>query len=110
MGAGRGTKRKRPPFGVPREVILLATQDAWRYTFVADGAGGGCGKVAMPSDAAVEDVQAALFTTLADLTRTLHGVDIDVAWSSPTPGSWTGRIRHVTVAEPARADGAGGGG
>lgn len=103
--ARRPKAKKRPPFGIPREIILLAGQDTWPYTFVADDPGGGCGKVAMPPDAAVEDVQAAVFTPLADLTRTFHGVDIEVAWSSLTPDSWVGRIRHVAVTEPAQADG-----
>lgn len=94
-------KKNRPPFGIPREIILLARQDAWPYTFTADDSGGGCGKVSMPLDAAVEDVQAAVFTPLADLTRTFHGVDIEVAWSSLTPDSWVGRIRHAAVTAPA---------
>lgn len=73
--------------------------------FIADDSGDGCGNVAMPADAAFEDVQAAVFTPLADLTRTLYGVDVQVAWSSLTPGWWVGRIRHVAVTEPAQADG-----
>lgn len=99
------TTKKRPPFGIPREIILLSGQDVWPYTFVADDSSGGCGKVPIPSDAAVEDVQAAVSTLVADLTRSLHGVEIDVAWSSLTPDSRVGRIRHIAVAEPARADG-----
>ncbi|MFJ9343759.1 hypothetical protein ACIRP0_31430 [Streptomyces sp. NPDC101733] len=98
-------KKNRPPFGIPREVILLRGQDVWPYTFITDDSDGGCGKVAMPSDAAVEDVQAALCTSLADLTRTLHGVDIDVAWLPLPTNSWVGQIRHLVVAEPARPDG-----
>ncbi len=65
----RETKKERAPFGVPREVVLLSGRDVWPYTFIADDSGGGCGKVAMPADAAIEDVQAAVFTRLADLTR-----------------------------------------
>ncbi|MFF5933180.1 hypothetical protein [Streptomyces sp. NPDC012508] len=91
-------KKKRPPFGIPREITLLGGQDVWPYTFIAEDSSGGCGKVAMPSDAAVEDVQAAVCALLADLTRSLHGVDIDVAWSSQTSESWVGRIRQVPVA------------
>ncbi|WP_251072283.1 hypothetical protein [Streptomyces sp. ISL-43] len=61
------TKKKRP-----REIILLSGQDVWPYTFIADDSVGGCGKVAMPIDAPLEDVQAAVFTPLADLTRTFR--------------------------------------
>ncbi|MFJ7206985.1 hypothetical protein ACIQWR_26065 [Streptomyces sp. NPDC098789] len=50
----------------------------------------------MPRDAAVEDAQAAVLTTLADLTRTFHGVDIDIVWSPLPPDSWVGRIRRTT--------------
>lgn len=95
------TKKKRPSFGIPREAILLTGQDAWPYTFIADDSGGGCGKVPLPADAALEDVQTAIFAQLADLTRTLHGVEIDVEWSSLTPDSWVGHIRRVTTEEPA---------
>ncbi|APU44064.1 hypothetical protein BSL84_34105 [Streptomyces sp. TN58] len=95
------TKTKRPSFGIPREIILLTGHDVWPYTFIADNAGGGCGKVPMPASAALEDVQTAIFTQLADHTRILHGVEIDVEWSSLTPDSWVGHIRCVTTEEPA---------
>ncbi|MEU2623032.1 hypothetical protein ABZ642_33800 [Streptomyces sp. NPDC007157] len=95
------TKKKRPSFGIPREIILLTGQDVWPYTFIADDSGGGCGKVPMPADAALEDVKTAIFTQLADHTRTLHDVEIDVEWSSLTPDSWVGHVRRVTAEEPA---------
>ncbi|MFF4364592.1 hypothetical protein [Streptomyces sp. NPDC001594] len=95
------TKKKRPPFGIPKEIILLTGQGVWPYTFIADDSGGGCGKVPMPADAALEDGQTAIFTQLADLTRIFHGVEIDVEWSSLTPDSWVGHIRRVTTEEPA---------
>lgn len=94
-------RRRTAPFGIPKEIILLTGQDVWPYTFIADDSGGGCGKVPMPADAAHEDVQTAIFTQLADLTRIFHGVEIDVAWSSLTPDSWVGHIRRVTTVEPA---------
>ncbi|MFD0125389.1 hypothetical protein [Streptomyces virginiae] len=102
------TKKQRPPFGIPREIVLLAGRDdVWPYTFVADGAGGGgCGKVAMPGDAAVEDVQAAVFAPLADLARTLHGVEIGVTWSVLTPDAWVGHVgRDIAPADPAPSEG-----
>ncbi|MER7960214.1 hypothetical protein [Streptomyces sp. NPDC096030] len=71
------------------------------YTFIADDSGGGCGNVPMPADATPEEVQTAIFTQLADLTRIFHGVEIDVEWSSQTPDSWVGHIRRVTTEEPA---------
>ncbi|MER6917250.1 hypothetical protein ABT354_36885 [Streptomyces sp. NPDC000594] len=112
--------RKRPPFGIPREIILLAGRlptgrelagresagrAVWPYTFRADGSGGGCGKVVLPSDTPVEQVQAAVFASLAETTRTLHDVGIDVVWSSLADDSWVGRIRCAAVEEPGRADG-----
>ncbi|WP_327257152.1 hypothetical protein [Streptomyces sp. NBC_01244] len=83
--------------GIPKEIVLLTVgEGVWRYTFMADKAGGlgGCGKVPVHSDATVEDAQAMVFRQLADLTRTLHGVEIDVAWSSLAPDSWVGHVRH----------------
>ncbi|QES10973.1 hypothetical protein DEJ44_35325 [Streptomyces venezuelae] len=95
------TKKKRPPFGIPKEIILLTGRDVWPYTFIADDSGGGCGKVPVPADATLEEVQTAIFTPLADLTRIFHGVEIEVEWSSLTSDSWVGHIRRVTVEEHA---------
>ncbi|MET9930345.1 MULTISPECIES: hypothetical protein [unclassified Streptomyces] len=95
------TKKKRPPFGIPKEIILLTGQDLWPYTFIADNSGGGCGKLQMPTDTTPEEVQMAVFTQLADLTRIFHGVEIGVDWCSLTPNSWVGHIRHVIAQEPA---------
>ncbi|MGW8777091.1 hypothetical protein ACWGNM_03345 [Streptomyces sp. NPDC055796] len=94
------SKKKGSPFGIPRVIILLAGDGVWPYTFTADDSRGGCGKVASPADAAVEDVQRTLFTQLAELTRTFHGVEIDVAWSSLAPDSWAGHVRCVTRTDP----------
>ncbi|MFE9560174.1 hypothetical protein ACFYM0_03615 [Streptomyces sp. NPDC006487] len=83
--------------GIPKEIVLLTVgEGVWRYTFIADEAGGlgGCGRVPVRSDATVEDAQAMIFRQLADLTRTLHGVEIDVAWSAQAPDSWVGHVRH----------------
>lgn len=101
------TKKQKPHFGIPREIILLSGRDdVWPYAVVADEAGGGCGKVAMPGDAAVEDVQVAVFAALADLTRTLHGVEIDVRWSVLTSDSWVGQVRRdVGAADSGSCDG-----
>ncbi|MFF6776944.1 hypothetical protein ACFY8W_25815 [Streptomyces sp. NPDC012637] len=93
--------KTRAPFGIPKEIILLTRQDVWPYTFIADDSGGGCGKVPMPPDAPPEEVQTAIFTQLADLTRIFHDVEIDVEWSSLTPDSWVGHIRRVSAEEPA---------
>jgi hypothetical protein len=99
--ARRSKTKKRPSFGIPREIILLTGQDVWLYTFRADDSGGGCGKVAMPSDTAVEEVQAAVFTSLADIIPTLHDVGIEIVWSSlplPSPApegvEWIEAYRH----------------
>ncbi|MET8225980.1 hypothetical protein [Streptomyces sp. NPDC005301] len=88
----RRRTKKRPAFGIPGEVILLRGRNDWPYTFGADDARGGCGKVSMAAESAPEDVRAAVSTQLADLIRTLHGVEIDVVWSPLTSDSWVGRI------------------
>ncbi|MEU6163572.1 hypothetical protein [Streptomyces tanashiensis] len=88
------------------EIILLTGRDEWPYRFNADDGGGGCGKIPMPADAVLEDVQGAIFTSLADLTRTFHGVEIDIAWSPLTSNSWVGRISSTATAESPPADGA----
>ncbi|MFD5143030.1 hypothetical protein [Streptomyces sp. NPDC058401] len=70
------TKKKSASLGIPREIVLVsAAEGVWPYAFTTDGAGGACGRVPVPADASVEDVQAAILRQLADLTRTLHGVE-----------------------------------
>lgn len=100
MVARRRRTKKKPPFGIPTEIILLTGRGEWPYTFVADGASGGCGKISMPTDTALADVQAAAFRPLADLTRTFHGVELDIEWSDLTSGSWVGRISSTAPPEP----------
>ncbi|MFJ3222782.1 hypothetical protein ACIPJS_05380 [Streptomyces sp. NPDC086783] len=88
----RRRTKKRPAFGIPSEVILLRGREGWPYAFGAHDARGGCGKAPMAADSAPEDVRAAVSAQLADLIRTLHGVEIDVVWSPLTSDSWVGRI------------------
>ncbi|MFJ7990115.1 hypothetical protein [Streptomyces sp. NPDC096351] len=87
------------------EIVLIPGQDAWAYRFIADDGGGGCGKVRVPADTAPDAVQDTVVTPLADLTRTWHGVEIEVAWSPLATGAWAGRIRPAATAESVRADG-----
>ncbi|MGW6690868.1 hypothetical protein [Streptomyces sp. NPDC054961] len=101
MARQRKTKKQRPSFGVPKEIILLTGEDVWPFTFTSEGGGGGCGKIPMTSEAALEDVQARIFTDLADHTRTHHGVEIEVAWSLLPPDAWVGRVRRAATVEPA---------
>ncbi|MEU7696939.1 hypothetical protein [Streptomyces sp. NPDC039028] len=109
MGRRSGTKNEQAPFGIPVEIVLIPGQDAWAYRFIADDGGGACGKVRVPADTASDAVQDTVVTTLADLTRTWHGVEIEVAWSPLVTGSWAGRILPAATAESMRADGGPGG-
>lgn len=84
----------------------MTGQDAWAYTFRADDASGACCKIAMPPHTPVEEVQAAVFAALADITRTIHNAEIEVEWSSLRHDSWVGRIRRASAAVPARGEGA----
>ncbi|WP_143066032.1 MULTISPECIES: hypothetical protein [unclassified Streptomyces] len=92
-------KQQRPPFGMPKGVVLLATPEGWRHSVHTADGGTVCGRLAdVPAGADPAEARAATATLVARLARDVHAVDVDVTWEPPRgPGSWSAR---VTVAAP----------
>ncbi len=87
-------RKKKPPFGMPRHIVLLATPEGWRHSVTTTDGALVCGRLAgLPADAGPARARAAATALLTGLCREFHGTEIDVAWQPPgAPDSLTGRI------------------
>ncbi len=99
MARRKQETKRRPPFGMPKGIVLLATPEGWRHSVHTLEGGTLCGRLAdVPVDADPATARAAAAAMVAGLARDFHGVRVEVAWDPPRePGSWTAQ---VTVAEP----------
>ncbi|MEU9182948.1 hypothetical protein AB0C90_40500 [Streptomyces sp. NPDC048550] len=91
----RRQKRQRPPFGLPRGIVLLATPDGWRYSIQTVEGGMLCGSLTDELlDPEVALVAAA--TTVEELARQFHSTTVEVTWDPrQEPWAWTGRVVPV---------------
>ncbi|WP_407836017.1 hypothetical protein ACE1OC_05650 [Streptomyces sp. DSM 116496] len=101
----RKVKKRRPSFGLPTGVILMAGRggvgiNGWR-TGVITGNGTLCGGLGdVPSDVALEEAQRAAAEMVQGLARDYHGREVVVVWDPPSePGSWTATVVPA-AAEP----------
>ncbi|MGI5359211.1 hypothetical protein ACQI4E_28385 [Streptomyces sp. CA-252508] len=87
-------RRRKPPHGMPRAVVLVATPDGWRHTVLTSEGGMLCGRLAgVPAGADPRDARAAAAAVVVGLARDLHSAEVEVAWeASGDPRSWTGRV------------------
>lgn len=94
----RATKR-RPPFGMPRSIVLLATPEGWRHSVHAEEGGMLCGRLAdVPANTDPAEAQAAVAATVVGLAHDFHEADVDVTWDPPRePGSWTAQVTVATT-------------
>ncbi|MER5400753.1 hypothetical protein [Streptomyces sp. NPDC002599] len=94
----RETKR-RPPFGMPKGIVLLATPEGWRHSVLTLEGGMLCGRLAdVPVNAGPAEARAAAAAMVVGLAHDFHEVRVDVTWDPPREaGSWTAQ---VTVAAP----------
>ncbi|MCX5171264.1 hypothetical protein [Streptomyces antibioticus] len=99
MARRKQETKRRPPFGMPKGIVLLATPEGWRHSVLTLEGGTLCGRLAdVPVDADPATARAATAAMVAGLARDVHGARVDVTWDPPRePGSWTAQ---VTVAEP----------
>ncbi|MFE2537513.1 hypothetical protein [Streptomyces sp. NPDC059371] len=93
-------KERRPPFGMPKGIVLLATPEGWRHSVLTVEGGMLCGCLAdVPVNAGPAKARAAAAAMVVGLAHDFHEVPVDVTWDPPRePGSWTAQ---VTVAAPA---------
>lgn len=89
-------KKKRPAWGVPKGIVLLATPEGWR-TSVLTGSGMLCGRLDVPINTDPQDARAAAAVMVTELAPDFHDTDVEVSWDAPRePWSWTA---HVTLAD-----------
>ncbi|WP_328929602.1 hypothetical protein OG429_36870 [Streptomyces sp. NBC_00190] len=85
-------KDKRPPFGMPKGIVLLATPDGWRHSVLTVEDGMLCGRL---SDELLdpEAALAAATTMLKELARDFHDSAVEVTWDPrQEPWTWTGHV------------------
>ncbi|MFD5198610.1 hypothetical protein ACFWM7_00265 [Streptomyces sp. NPDC058375] len=99
MGRERARKRQ-PPFGIPKGIVLLATPEGWRHSILTEEGGTLCGRLAdVPADATPAEARAAVAAMVVSLARDLHAADVDVTWDPPRdPGSWSARVTVASIA------------
>ncbi|MGW8327706.1 hypothetical protein ACWGLE_07380 [Streptomyces sp. NPDC055897] len=95
-GMVRGEKeKKRPAWGVPRGIILLATPEGWRSSVLTEN-GTLCGRLDVPTNADPQDARAAAALKVTELARDFHDIDVAVSWEPPQePWSWTAQVTLI---------------
>ncbi|MEW1694844.1 hypothetical protein [Streptomyces sp. NPDC091278] len=89
----RKRERKRPDWGVPKGIVLLATPEGWRITVLTVEGGMLCGRLDVPVSTDPQDARAAAGAMVKDLARDFHGTEVEVNWDPPVePWSWTARV------------------
>ncbi|MFE3186002.1 hypothetical protein ACFXKR_34780 [Streptomyces violascens] len=86
--------KRRPPFGMPKGVVLLATPEGWRHSVLTGEGGMLCGHLLdVPVNAGPAEARAAVAAMVVALAHDYHEVRIDVTWDPPLePGSWTAQV------------------
>ncbi|MFB7745330.1 hypothetical protein [Streptomyces sp. NPDC056132] len=89
----RETKR-RPPFGMPKGIVLLAVPEGWRHSVLTAEGGMLCGHPAeVPVNASPAEAQAAVAAMVVGLAHDFHEEHVEVTWDPPQePGSWTAQV------------------
>ncbi|MEO3974867.1 hypothetical protein [Streptomyces sp. CAU 1734] len=101
----RREKRKRPSFGLPGSIALVATADGWRYSVRTEEGGMLCGRLG-DGPPGPEAVPAVAGEMVRELALTFHGTAVEVVWEPlREPGSRTGRIVRVAGGGTAPAGG-----
>ncbi|MCX4539221.1 hypothetical protein [Streptomyces sp. NBC_01565] len=104
----KNEKKKRPPFGLPKGIVLLATPDGWRHSVLTLEGGMFCGRLDVPIHTDPQDARTAAATMVTGLARDFHGTEVDVNWDPPQePWSWTARVTIAVVNELASPDSGG---
>ncbi|MFC9591901.1 hypothetical protein [Streptomyces sp. NPDC056944] len=91
----RREKKRRPPFPLPKGLILLSTPDGWRHSLLDVKGGMACGALPhVPADADPREARAAAALMVRELARDFHGAEVDVVWEPPhDERSWTAQVR-----------------
>ncbi|MCH0538020.1 hypothetical protein I3F58_00275 [Streptomyces sp. MUM 203J] len=102
--AGR-QREKRPPSGLPGEIVLFATPEGWRHGLLTVEGGMLCGRLDVPIGTGPPEARAAAADMVTRLAREFHGTEVEVTWDPPRkPWSWTARITRVAGEDIASPD------
>ncbi|MEU1232205.1 hypothetical protein [Streptomyces sp. NPDC005828] len=97
----RREKKRRPPFPLPKALILLSRSDGWRYSLIDVKGGMACGALSdVPGDADPREARAVAARMVREAAKLFHGVDVDVVWEpAHDDRSWTAQVRVLGDAE-----------
>ncbi|WP_333738816.1 hypothetical protein [Streptomyces sp. IBSBF 2806] len=92
-------KKRRPPFGMPKSIALLATPEGWRHSVLTEDGGMLCGRLAdVPDNTEPAEARAAVAAMVVGLAHEFHEADVDVTWDPPRePYSWTAQVTVATT-------------
>ncbi|AJF63237.1 hypothetical protein SVTN_00505 [Streptomyces vietnamensis] len=103
----RRQKKKRPPFGLPKRIVLLATPEGWRHSILTVDGGMVCGRLSnelLDPEVALD----AAATLLKECARDFHDNLVEVTWDPrQEPWTWTGEVIPVSGDEAVSADSGG---
>ncbi|MER5731811.1 hypothetical protein ABT084_26325 [Streptomyces sp. NPDC002138] len=98
----RKEKMKRPAWGIPKGIVLLATPEGWRFMIQPVEGGMLCGRLDIPINTDPQDARAAAAVMVVELARDVHDTNVEVTWDlPPEPWSWTAQVALATPIEPA---------
>ncbi|WP_157880393.1 hypothetical protein [Streptomyces katrae] len=85
---------KRGPYGIPKDIVLLATPSGWRHSTTTVDGTLICGRLTrVPITATAEQAKEAAAALLVELGREFHRTALEVTWEpDQVPGSCSGRI------------------
>ncbi|MFF8601464.1 hypothetical protein ACF065_22425 [Streptomyces sp. NPDC015232] len=87
-------KKRRPPFGIPKGIALLATPQGWRHSVLTAEGVLLCGRLLdVPATAGPGEAQQAAAIMVKGLAHDFHNVQVDVTWDPPgEPGGWSAQV------------------
>ncbi|KPI17339.1 hypothetical protein OV450_8019 [Actinobacteria bacterium OV450] len=95
-------KSKRPAWGLPKGIVLLATPEGWRTSVLTLEGGMLCGRLDLPVNTDPQDARAAAARMVVELARDFHDTDVEVHWEPPPESwSWTAQVNLASETEPA---------
>ncbi|MFD5931744.1 hypothetical protein [Streptomyces sp. NPDC060333] len=97
--------KKRPPFGMPKEISLSATPEGWRTSILTMEGGMLCGRLNIPITTDPQDARSAAETKVTNLAHYFHDTHVQVNWEPPQePWSWTAQVTLPTENGPTPPD------
>ncbi|MFF8837555.1 hypothetical protein [Streptomyces sp. NPDC015130] len=92
----RKKEKERPSFGVPAGILLMVTSTGWVASFRTVEGGMVCGRLDLPVHADPRDARDQAAANVTAVTRTVHGLDVEVTWEEPLePWVWNARVTRV---------------